>query len=51
MYKRQELIYDLQSGRYFITALVNEDSITDFAIDYKDSFFKPGALQRKARSR
>lgn len=46
-----ELIYDLQSGRYFITALVNEDSITDFAIDYKDSFFKPGALQRKARSR
>ena len=46
-----ELIYDLQSGRYFVTALVNEDKITDFQIEYKDRFFKPGTLQRKARSR
>lgn len=46
-----ELIYDLQSRRYFATALVNEDKITDFEISYPDSYFQPAALKRKSRSR
>lgn len=46
-----ELIYDLQSGRYFVTALVNEDKITDFKVDYDDRDFSPSRLQRRARSR
>ncbi|MFP5306090.1 MAG: DUF1329 domain-containing protein [Gammaproteobacteria bacterium] len=29
-----EIIYDLQSGRYFVTALQNEDRISDFKIDF-----------------
>lgn len=46
-----ELIYDLQSKRYFATALANEDSITDFKASYEDSFFDPSNLKRKARAR
>ena len=46
-----ELIYDLQSNRYFATALVNEDAITDFNIQFQDSYFDPANLKRKARSR
>ncbi|NGY04219.1 DUF1329 domain-containing protein [Solimonas terrae] len=46
-----ELIYDLQSTRYFATTLANEDSITDFEISFPDSYFDPANLKRKARSR
>lgn len=46
-----ELIYDLQSGRYFVTALVNEDKITDFTVKFDDRHFLPSTLQRRARSR
>ena len=46
-----ELIYDLQSGRYFVTALVNEDKISDFKAEYDDKDFSPSRLQRRARSR
>lgn len=46
-----ELIYDLQSGRYFVTALQNEDKFVDFRIDFKDEYFSPSDLNRKARSR
>lgn len=46
-----ELIYDLQSNRYFATAMVNEDEITDFEVSYEDRYFDPSALKRKARSR
>ena len=46
-----ELIYDLQSGRYFATTLVNEDPVSDFNVSYKDDYFSPSSLQRKARSK
>ncbi|HZP11090.1 MAG TPA: DUF1329 domain-containing protein [Nevskiaceae bacterium] len=46
-----EIIYDLQSKRYFITALTNEDAISDFETSYTDDFFSPGTLQRKARNK
>ncbi|WP_043112880.1 DUF1329 domain-containing protein [Solimonas flava] len=46
-----ELIYDLQSTRYFATTLANEDAITDFEIRFPDSYFDPANLKRKARSR
>lgn len=46
-----EIIYDLQSGRYFVTALQNEDKISDFKIDFKDREFAPNGLARKAQSK
>jgi DNA-binding cell septation regulator SpoVG len=46
-----ELIYDLQSKRYFTTAMVNEDAITDFKINFPDSYFDPSSLKRKARGK
>ena len=46
-----EVIYDLQSGRYFVTALQNEDKITDFKIDFKDDYFSPGNLNRKSQTK
>ena len=44
-----EIIYDLQSGRYFVTALSNEDKISDFNISFKDDYFSPGSLNRKSQ--
>ncbi|MEQ8798939.1 MAG: DUF1329 domain-containing protein [Salinisphaeraceae bacterium] len=46
-----EVIYDLKSGRYFITALTNEGKIPDFRIEYDGGYFGPNALKRKARLR
>ncbi|MBB87529.1 MAG: outer membrane lipoprotein-sorting protein [Xanthomonadales bacterium] len=46
-----ELIYDLQTHRYFATALTNEDSITDFTRQFTDAYFTPSNLKRLARSR
>lgn len=46
-----ETIYDLQSKRYFVTALSNEDAITNFEIKFSDDQFTPNALQAKSRSR
>ncbi|MGH8445751.1 MAG: DUF1329 domain-containing protein, partial [Solimonas sp.] len=46
-----ELIYDLQSTRYFATTLANEDAITDFEITFPDSYFDPANLKRKARAK
>ena len=46
-----ELIYDLQSKRYFATALSNEDKISDFKANFEDSYFDPANLKRKARSK
>lgn len=46
-----EIIYDLQSGRYFLTALQNEDKISDFKIDFRDDYFSPGNLTRKSQSK
>ncbi len=44
-----EAIYDLKSGRYFLTAMTNEDAISDFEISYQDAYFKPANLKRLAR--
>ncbi|MGQ0621782.1 MAG: DUF1329 domain-containing protein [Panacagrimonas sp.] len=46
-----ETIYDLQSKRYFVTALSNEDAISDFEVKYEDALFTPAALQKKARTK
>jgi hypothetical protein len=46
-----EAIYDLQSGRYFLTALQNEDRFIDFQVNYKDEYFAPGDLAQKSRLR
>jgi hypothetical protein len=46
-----ELIYDLQSHRYFATTMTNEDSITDFEVKFDDAYFDPANLKRKARNR
>lgn len=46
-----EVVYDLKSGRYFVTALSNEGKITDFRIEYNDSYFGPSALKQRARLR
>lgn len=46
-----ETIYDLQSKRYFVTTMTNEDAISDFEVKYDDAMFTPAALQRKARSK
>jgi hypothetical protein len=46
-----EIIYDLQSGRYFITALQNEDKISDFKVEFKDDYFSPSNLGHKSQSK
>lgn len=46
-----ELIYDLQSKRYFATTLANEDQVTDFDITFEDRHFEPANLSRLARRR
>lgn len=46
-----ELIYDLQSKRYFATTLANEDQISDFDITFEDRYFEPANLARLARRR
>ncbi len=44
-----EVMYDLQSRRYFVTALLNEGTITDWEINYADSYFDPANLKRLSR--
>jgi len=42
-----EVIYDLQSGLYFVTALINEDKPNDFSVTYEDRYFSPQSLKRR----
>lgn len=46
-----ELIYDLQSNRYFATTLTNEDPVSDFEVSYDDKYFDPANLKRKAKNK
>ena len=46
-----EAIYDLQSGRYFVTALQNEDRFIDFQVEFKDEYFAPTDLAQRSRLR
>jgi len=41
-----EFIYDLLSGRYYATGLVNESELSDWTIDFKDSHFLPQNLSK-----
>ncbi len=43
-----EIIYHFNSGRYFITALFNEDEPYDFAVQYNDDKFTPESVQKNA---
>lgn len=44
-----EVVYDLKSGRYFVTAMINEDKPNDIDVHYKKSFFAPRNLSRIGR--
>ena len=44
-----EIIYDLQSRRYFTTAMINEGEIVNFEAQYPDSYFDPANLKRLTR--
>jgi hypothetical protein len=46
-----EVIYDLQTKRYFLTTMTNEDPISNFEIKYDEKMFAPAALQRRAARR
>jgi len=41
-----EIIYDFQSGRYFVTAAFNEDQPVDVTQDFTDSYFTEGSVQK-----
>nr|WP_293245258.1 DUF1302 family protein [Panacagrimonas sp.] len=43
-----EVIYHTTSGRYFITALANEDKPNDYTFNVEDSFFEAAAAQQRA---
>ncbi|MES1943779.1 hypothetical protein PC39_06679 [Salinisphaera sp. PC39] len=45
-----EVIYDLQSGRYFMTAMINEDRANDFDVEFSRSHFQPSNLKRMGRT-
>ena len=44
-----EAIYDLQSKRYFLTSLTNEDAISNFEISFDDSYFTQANLAKLSR--
>ena len=46
-----EVIYDLQSKRYFVTSLATEGEIPDWEARFEDTLFNPANLGRKARTR
>jgi hypothetical protein len=46
-----EVIYDLQTKRYFLTTMTNEDPVSDFEKKYDEKMFSPAALQRRAAKR
>ncbi|HUS23995.1 MAG TPA: DUF1329 domain-containing protein, partial [Candidatus Binatia bacterium] len=43
-----EVIYHFDSGRYFITAMFNEDEPYNFAVKFTDDKFTPAAVQKTA---
>ncbi|MGH8453883.1 MAG: DUF1329 domain-containing protein [Nevskiales bacterium] len=42
-----EIIYDLQTGHYFITAMQNEDKVSDYLIEYKNEHFTTQTLKSR----
>ncbi|WP_245732379.1 DUF1329 domain-containing protein [Solimonas aquatica] len=43
-----EVIYHFDTGRYFITALANEDQPNDYTRQFDESYFDPDAVQKRA---
>ncbi len=43
-----EVIYHFNSGRYFITAMANEDKPNDWSVKFDDADFEPNAIQKRA---
>lgn len=43
-----ETIYHLNSGRYFVTAMINEDAPYDGTVRLSDGSFEPSSVQRRA---
>src|SRR5439155_23873288 len=41
-----EVIYDPQTGRYFVTAMQNEDKVSDYVIEYGSDYFTPENVKR-----
>ncbi|MDR3418796.1 MAG: DUF1329 domain-containing protein [Nevskia sp.] len=44
-----EVIYHFDSGRYFITAMANEDKPVDFSVHFDDSYFEPQGMEARQR--
>ena len=44
-----EVIYHFNSGRYFITAMANEDKPNKFDVSFDDSYFTAPAVQKRTR--
>ncbi|QHS10454.1 DUF1329 domain-containing protein [Sinimarinibacterium sp. NLF-5-8] len=42
-----EVIYHLNSGRYFVTALINEDEPYDSTVSYPANFFEANTVQKR----
>ncbi|MBI3171212.1 MAG: DUF1329 domain-containing protein [Hydrocarboniphaga effusa] len=42
-----EVIYHFNSGRYFITAMANEDKPNDSSVSYDDNFFEASTVQKR----
>ena len=43
-----EVIYHFNSGRYFITAMANEDKPVDFTKNFDDSYFDASSVQKRS---
>ena len=43
-----EVIYHFNSGRYFITAMANEDKPVDFTKDFSDNYFDAASVQKRS---
>ena len=43
-----EVIYHFDSGRYFITAMANEDKPNDFSVTFTEDKFEPGNIEKRA---
>ena len=42
------VIYHFDSGRYFLTALANEDRPNDYTTRFDETFFDPDSVQKRA---
>lgn len=42
-----EVIYHLNSGRYFVTAMINEDQPYDSTVTYNDNLFEADTVQKR----